>query len=455
MTVNTPANTPAIRPIVRPIDKDRFSRRAFLRGLGASAAALPLLSTEPAAGQTAGTAPRRLVTVAWGNGIVRPEFYPAGEELVLGQVLQPLEPWKSKVLMPAGLDLKCLLDAGHRYAGHFSYGALLTGTYARGWKSAGKSIDQVIAEDLAKKVNLPALHLNLGVAPDGEGTSWRDAGVRNTSETDPGRLYTRLFAGKNLTGPDLTKLRARKQSVLDFLNGELAAFGKKLGAEDRMKIEAHTVSIRDIEKQLDTREGSGATCMTPAAPGAVAGIADRARLQFSLLTVALRCDLTRVATMDFYDVHGKFGVPHSFIGVQGDYHPLAHQGARGYPQKVKIDRWIYEQIAILVKGLAETPEVGGSALDNSVIMVGNGMTEGADHGVQGIPFLLIGSCGGYFKTGRVVRMGSWIGKTGNYFTQPSGEPHNKLLASLGNAMGVPMTGFGPAQYAGTLDQLKA
>jgi hypothetical protein len=433
----------------------RFSRRAFLKSVGASAATLPLIQAEPAAGQTAGAgAPRRLVTVAWGNGIVRPEFYPAGDELVLGQVLQPLEPWKSKVLMPAGLDLKCLLDAGHRYAGHFSYGALLTGTYAKGWKSAGKSIDQVIAEELAKKVTLPALQLNLGIAPDGEGTSWREAGVRNTSETDPGRLYARLFAGRNLSAPDLARLRARKKSVLDFLNAELGAFGKRLGAEDRMKIEAHTVSIRDIEKQLDGSQGA-ASCMSPAAPAAVAGIADRSRLQFSLLTVALRCDLTRVATMDVYDVHGKFGVSHSSIGVQADYHPLAHQGAKGYAQKVKIDSWIYEQVAILVKGLADTPELGGSALDNTVIMVGNGMTEGADHGVQGIPFLLIGSCGGYFKTGRVVKLGSWAGKTGNYFTQPSGEPHNKLLASVGNAMGVPMTGFGPPEYAGVLDQLKA
>jgi hypothetical protein len=434
--------------------KAKFSRRAFLKTVGASAAMVPLLRTEPAAGQAAGTAPRRLVTVAWGNGIVRPDFFPPGDELVFGQVLQPLEPWKSKVLMPAGLDLKCLIDAGHRYAGHFSYGALLTGTYASGWRSAGKSIDQAIADELSKKVSLPALQLNLGIAPDGETTSWRDAGVPNTSETDPSKLYARLFAGKNLSGPDLSKLRARKKSVLDFLTGELGAFGKRLGADDRRKIDAHTVSIRDIEKQLDAGQGGGATCMSPNAPGAVSGMADRSRLQFSLLTVALRCDLTRVATMDVYDVHGKFGISHSFIGVSGDYHPIAHEGTRGYPQKLKIDRWLYEQVAILVKGLAETPEGDGSALDNTVIMVGNGMCEGADHGVQGIPFLLIGSCGGYFKTGRVVKFGSWVGKAGNYYTSQSGVPHNKLLATLGDAMGVPMTGFGPMQYAGLLPELR-
>jgi hypothetical protein len=34
-------------------------------------------------------------------------------------------------------------------------------------------------------------------------------------------------------------------------------------------------------------------------------------------------------------------------------------------------------------------------------------------------------------------------------------PHNKLLASIGNAMGVPMTGFGPARYDGVLPELEA
>jgi Protein of unknown function (DUF1552) len=444
--------------IKTPSTQARFSRRAFLRGAGASAATVPLLFAEPVRGQgtTLDGAPRRFVSVAWGNGIVRPEFYPAGDELVLGQVLQPLEPWKSKVLMPAGLDMKCLMDAGHRYAGHFSYGALLTGTYAKGWKSAGKSIDTVIAEELRNKgVNRPALQLNLGIAPDGEGTSWRESGVRNTSETDPARLYQTLFAGRNLSAPDLSKLRARRKSVLDFLTGELGVFSARLGTEDRMKIEAHTGSIRDIERQLDSGGGGGAACMSPAAPAGPFNMASRSAAQFGLLTVALRCDLTRAATMDVYDVHGKFGVSHSFIGVSGDYHPLAHQGGKGYAQKVKIDRWIYEQIAILVKGLADTPEVGGSALDNTVIMTGNGMCEGADHGVQGIPWLLIGSCGGYFKTGRVVKFGTWIGKTGNYYTAPSGVPHNKLLATIGNAMGVPMTGFGPPQYDGVLPELKA
>jgi hypothetical protein len=61
--------------------------------------------------------------------------------------------------------------------------------------------------------------------------------------------------------------------------------------------------------------------------------------------------------------------------------------------------------------------------------------------VSPIPFTLIGSCGGFFKTGRVVKY-------------PSG-PHNKLLATICNAMDVPMTGYGAPELSGTLPELSA
>jgi hypothetical protein len=73
--------------------------------------------------------------------------------------------------------------------------------------------------------------------------------------------------------------------------------------------------------------------------------------------------------------------------------------------------------------------------------------------VSGVPFLMVGSCGGYFRTGRVVRLGSWAAASGAYYRGASGVPHNKLLATLCNAMDVPVGGFGDARYGGTLSEL--
>lgn len=80
------------------------------------------------------------------------------------------------------------------------------------------------------------------------------------------------------------------------------------------------------------------------------------------------------------------------------------------------------------------------------------MSEGSGHSVYGHGMLLVGSGGGYFKTGRVVQLGAWAGKTGTYWKADAGVPHNKLLASIGQAMGMAdMVGFGTVP--GTLDEL--
>jgi hypothetical protein len=61
-----------------------------------------------------------------------------------------------------------------------------------------------------------------------------------------------------------------------------------------------------------------------------------------------------------------------------------------------------------------------------------------------LPMLLCGSAGGYFKTGQAV-------------TMPSGTPHNRLLISLCNAMGMPDTTFGNPKFCtdGALKELLA
>src|SRR3712207_9058661 len=51
-------------------------------------------------------------------------------------------------------------------------------------------------------------------------------------------------------------------------------------------------------------------------------------------------------------------------------------------------------------------EGNGTLLDNSVVMLLNGMGHGATHHSCNIPIILAGSCAGYFKTGRYVHLGA-------------------------------------------------
>src|SRR5262245_9986559 len=66
-------------PAIRTTKTRRLlSRRAFLRGVGASAALLPMLVGDRAF--AAGTGPKRLITIAWANGVAQPYFYPAADD---------------------------------------------------------------------------------------------------------------------------------------------------------------------------------------------------------------------------------------------------------------------------------------------------------------------------------------------------------------------------------------
>jgi Protein of unknown function (DUF1552) len=421
-------------------NQDRFSRRALLKKMGVGAAMLPLIHAERAVGQDATKPfPKRLVLVTWTNGVIKSSFYPSGSELTIGATLKPLEPWAKKITIPMGLHLNLAT-----YAGHFAWGALWTGK-AKGRNGDGPSIDQHVSDQIAKTVKLPIPLLTTGVRCFGDGlpSSWRAAGQRNTPDDIPSRVFGRLFAGASMPTGQIDLARNRRKSVLDFVGRELEQFRKRLGTVDRAKVEAHHESLRDIERQLSA-PSAAVGCAKPMVaggtgkPDAPTGL----KSMYDLIAAALRCDVTRVATVDIYDDGGGDGNSFPFLGINRDYHAVAHSGGGAAADKIKIDSWLFTQVANLVKQLDDTVEGDGTALDNSLIVTGNGMEDGASHRVGPIPFCMIGSAGGYFKTGRVIRF-------------PDPTPHNKLLASIVTGMGYPVTGYGAAGKEGTLPELSS
>jgi hypothetical protein len=170
---------------------------------------------------------------------------------------------------------------------------------------------------------------------------------------------------------------------------------------------------------------------------------------------ALKCDVARVASLSWTDNGGSGPGTLPWLTGNPDFHGTAHQGAAGYATKTRIDQWFYGRVAELAKAMDAVPEGNGTMLDNSVIVVCNDMNEGSAHGCGGVPIVMVGSCGGYFKTGRMVRLGSWAGKSGAYYMGRGGVPNNRLLTTLANAMDLPITSFGNPKYAGAIPELRA
>jgi len=436
----------------------KYSRRAILKRLGLGAGFLPLLSTERARAANASGFPTRFIAVTWTDGICPPNFYPSGSAGALSgtlpSTLQSLAPWSSKLTLfrnaskqQSPFDLTTMIDADSTYGGHWSYPALLTGDVTvsgTSSKANSPSIDQLIANDLAMR-GVNNAQLTVGCRPYSTYTSWRSANTPNVQQNDPYKLFNSLFAGSSMPPTQVNALLARRKSVLDFVGGELTTFSKNLGTDDKAKVQIHLDSIRSIENQLTTSTPSTATCTPPAVTptglnfNSVSNYPDHVRLTTDIVAAAVICGKARSVTMDLIDNGGGNSLTFPWLNISSpDFHAIAHQGSANYAQKAVIDQWFYQQcVAELCSKLAAVSEGNGTVLDNTLILVCNDMMEGSFHAVNSIPYVMIGSAGGFFKTGRLV-------------TFPNQMPNNKLLTSVLHAFGISAS-VGPAKYAGDVD----
>ncbi len=90
---------------------------------------------------------------------------------------------------------------------------------------------------------------------------------------------------------------------------------------------------------------------------------------------------------------------------------------------ITINAWHAEQVAYLLDQLAESVEVDGSSLlDNSLVLWGNEIGVGNTHTYKDIPWLIAAGSATGLDTGR--------------FLKSADRPHNDLLVSVCNAMGL-------------------
>ena len=99
-----------------------------------------------------------------------------------------------------------------------------------------------------------------------------------------------------------------------------------------------------------------------------------------------------------------------------------------------------DQVSYVLGSLKAVSDGAGTMLDNTAFVAMNSMRTGAGKETVGVPAIMAGSCGGYFKTGRSLSL--------------TNTPNNGVLVALGNAMGIPTVTFGETRYGGELTVLK-
>lgn len=432
----------------------RTSRRGILGGLGASAALWPLVPLTAREAEAA--PPRRLVVFFVPNGCYRREWEPAGGEtsFQLRQILKPLEPYRSDLLILKGLDFRSYLAQNPRPPNDHDtvVGQTLTGTgtyqAGAGWYAQGPSIDQYLARRMAGATRFGSL--TIGVRSRGTGIVYTGPRAPVLPESDPRKVFARLFSDLRMaaSGPAPDPRLAERRSVIDLVRAELASLRLRVGQEDRGKLDAHLEGVRALERRLAmTPAETGPACRKPELGATSDAFAQLGRQQLDNLVAALACDLTRIATVLWSDCssYERF----SFLGVDDPHHALAHYMGTGSAAEqnaklVKIMAFHAQQLAYLIRRLKEIPEGTGSLLDNTAILwcSEHGRGESSAHERTNLPFLIAGRAGGSLRTGRVLEYG--------------GRAHNDLFVSLCHALGFSdVKTFGdPAVCAGPLPGLR-
>ncbi len=487
-----------------------YDRRRFLKLVGASALTYPFLRALPSYAAPTGD-PRYLILVFTPCGVVRHLWGALGPARgATAAVASPLtgasgtgafrptlQPFAtgtadltSQMLVLDGLNV-ATADGSHE-AG---MAALWTGAYCTGNPAKSISIDQAVASQLNSGRPFQTIPLQVRSSAD---FSDREVKTRMTYGSsngvvgfidpidDPVQARSTIFpnvAAMATQGPD--KKAFIRNQVFNQLNTELTGLSSRLCTEDRLQLQNIQSAWNDLNTQLASAAQAAASCAPPGAPptGYSSPSVDfptSAKLQMDILALALACDLTRVATLQFSTATSQ--VTHTWASTsalpQNDiHHNYSHQGPSSlfslgtdfyntqayntplstFPiytgQLAAIDLWYAQQVNYLAQRLAALNTASGkNLLGQSMVVWGNELDLGAAHNHDDTPFVVIGSGGGKLKTGQLVQFPLNLANYAANSPPTNNRFHNDLLITLAQAMGVNMTTFGTA--SGTTSRSK-
>lgn len=460
-------------------------RRAFLRTVAGVAVALPALEfTHGHAWAGAAPAALRFLTVFSHGGTIsnqgggskhdgtadhhgldlwRPSD-PTSESLVLGSIHEPLQPFVDKLVLLESIDNKTGIaqgtyGGGHRYCNVTSLTAADVGHNGEAVEgnsySTGPSIDQVLAERLAKSNPVAFDNLHLRVYGHQYGSPYfRADNERVSGEDDPSAAFDTIFDGVvgGKPDPELLRINGVRRSMLAGLQEEYTRLRNKVSARDTQTVEAHLDHLASLEQQLDNL----VVCTPPMGTGEVEGTPAVADMHADIIVAALRCGLTNVANLDIADIVTPWtpaGNPTGATLGHGLHHLARDIGPTGteaaihdtwFAEMLDNRRWRMQVIARILEGLDDPNFMEGDAtlLDNSLMLVTSEFSNGSAHSASNQPVLLAGGAGGALQTGRYIDYNVHAAAD-PYTTQyQSNESTNNLFVSILNLFGYEDNTFG-------------
>ena len=421
------------------ITKKHISRRTVLKGSGVTLALPFLEAMVPAAtalAATAATPKPRFVGCFVPHGMA-PGYWVPGTEGKLDAVLpfnwKPLEPFVDRTVILSGLHCRSAEPPpGATGADHWVAACFLCADKPKKTAGAdvraGKTIDQMIAEKIGRENLMPSMQLAVedpgaNSSNCGEGyscaytntISWSTPAQPLPMELNPQVVFERMF-GDGSTADQRSARRKRDRSILDSLTGSLSRLRAEVGPGDRNLVDEYTEDVREIERRLQIAMKASMVATTDM--GVPVGVPqtfdEHIKLQFDLLTLAFKADITRVGTLLFArDLTGRT-YPESEAPTIG-FHGGSHHGED--PKRIgelsKINQYHVKMLAYLIDKLANTRDGAGSLLDQSLVLYGSNMGNSNQHVHYDVPHVLIGGLNGKLQGGRHIAYPTKTVPTGN------------------------------------------
>jgi len=432
-----------------------FSRRHFLRGLGACIALpafesltptklLAAAAIEPLA-TTATGAPLRAAWIFFPNGAIQDAWWPEkdGSSFAFSPTLKALEDLRPHIQIAGELDHLCAL-AGPDGGGDHARGQSVFLTSHRIKKSATDlhasiSIDQALAQQIGHLTRLPSLELSCdnehkSGACDSNyacayqyNLSWSSETTPVTPESNPRLAFERMF-GAGQPGErwaNTLRVQAEQRSILDFVMDDAHRMARRLDNRDRDKLDQYLTGVREVEARIQAagRFGPPKDPGTETPAGVPSSYGEYLNLMYDIMWLAFQTDSTRIATLCV--AHDGDNRSFGEIGVSEGHHDLSHhQNKPDRMAKVQIiDEWYVKQLARFLKKMESTKDIDGqSLLHNSMIVYGAGNGDGNRHNHDNLPLVLAGAGGGTLQPGRYVKHGS--------------KPMSNLFLSMADRLGV-------------------
>jgi hypothetical protein len=452
------------------ISKKQLSRRAVLRGLGATVA-LPLLDAMVPAGTAFAksvVAPKtrlaciEMVHGAAGStkiGIEKNMWSPAAAGRAFDltpSALSPLDPFRDHITIISNTDVRNAeaFEAPEIGGDHFRSSAVfLTQMHPRQTQGSdvrvGTSLDQHYAQKFGQETAIPSLQLCIENVDQAGGCSYGYSCVYTDSISwaapdqplpmvrDPRSVFDVLF-GVGATPQDRAERRSEDRSILDWIGQDVSRLKNTLGSVDRARLSDYLDDIREIERRLQRVEAQNSSGEARELPGAPIGVPDsfeeHIKLMFDLQALAFASDITRVFAFKLgRDASNRV---YADSGVSTGFHSASHHGDREdrVTAFARINRYHISMIPYFLDRLRRTPDGDGTLLDNTLVLYGSPMGNSNVHNHKRCPLFLAGHAGGKLKGGVHIKAAD-------------GTPMANAMLTVSQALGLEFDKFGDSTAA--------